>query len=307
MPVHRGHLDRQNPADAPPSLPQEPPIFRFQLPPLCPRQQASLDTDAQVQALLPLPQQGGLRDIQEWVAAHWLQEQSLTDLQVQKLTPLLERKGPPRRLARFQPRHLCLSKEALWTLQGPLPTPVVHRAFGQTREAPRSLTLPDPESSDLTPPPSPHPDTEAPGPQCGCPFRYLAASLHQPEPGLATGAWRAPQPPEGPWSSSAPTSTRAPSPPPQPQPPPPPARRLSYATTVNIHVGGGGGGYGQPRPRSGWAILLSWQPLRICGSPQSPGGPCPFPHVSQDVGLLQKQRLQPDARDPQEFARKSRH
>lgn len=46
-------------------------------------------------------------------------------------------------MTRFQPPHLCLSKEALWTLRGPLPTPVQTTVLLAKPEAPRSLTLPD--------------------------------------------------------------------------------------------------------------------------------------------------------------------
>uniref|UniRef100_A0A8C4M0J6 Pleckstrin homology and RhoGEF domain containing G2 n=1 Tax=Equus asinus asinus TaxID=83772 RepID=A0A8C4M0J6_EQUAS len=42
-------------------------------------------------------------------------------------------------------------------------------------------------------------------------------------------------------------------------------------------------------------------------SPVTRGSRRPFPHMSQDVRLLEKQGLQPDATDPQNFTQKSRH
>lgn len=138
------------------------------------------------------------------------------------------------------------------------------------------------------------------------PPKIPGSFIHQPEPGSATGAWRRGSPSLlGPLVLLCPhiTGTFTATPAPTPTTPSPeaqlchhgqhPCRRWWAATASQ--------GPGQVEPSCSLG-----NPPRICESPQSPGGPrCPFPHVSQDVsvsqdiGLLEKQRLQPDARDPQ--------
>ncbi|XP_025770493.1 pleckstrin homology domain-containing family G member 2 isoform X2 [Puma concolor] len=93
-PAYGGRLSHQTPANAPLPLPQD--LSDIQVPAAAPlpRQQGLKDTQAQaLQALPPLPKQGGLPDVQGLSAAPLLQEQSFTDLHVQKLTPLLEQKS----------------------------------------------------------------------------------------------------------------------------------------------------------------------------------------------------------------------
>ncbi|XP_046934019.1 pleckstrin homology domain-containing family G member 2 isoform X1 [Lynx rufus] len=237
VPAHGSCLDRQIPADAPLSLSQNPNVPAAA--PL-PRRQGLTDTQAQaLQALPPLPKQGGLPDVQGLSAAPLLQEQSFTDLHVQKLTPLLEQKSLT---DTHVPAATALpeqegSRDSQGLLPIPVPTTVV---FSKPGGHPVSQVARS-ESSELTPPHSPPPPTrQLLGPSAAALSRYLAASYISQSLARRQGSGgEVPPASRGPWSSSAPAS-RAPSPPPQPQPPPPPARRLSYATTVNIHVGGGG-------------------------------------------------------------------
>uniref|UniRef100_A0A667J169 Pleckstrin homology and RhoGEF domain containing G2 n=1 Tax=Lynx canadensis TaxID=61383 RepID=A0A667J169_LYNCA len=93
-PAYGGRLSHQTPANAPLPLPQDLSDIQVPAAPPLPRRQGLTDTQAQaLQALPPLPKQGGLPDVQGLSAAPLLQEQSFTDLHVQKLTPLLEQKS----------------------------------------------------------------------------------------------------------------------------------------------------------------------------------------------------------------------